>query len=40
MVCLGLEPGVAIWKAQMHPLSYVGTPSAGVGLDLNIAIER
>ena len=25
MVCLGLEPGAAGWKAQMNPLSYVGT---------------
>ena len=22
MVCLGLEPGVAGWKAQTNPLSY------------------
>ena len=22
MVCLGLEPGAAGWKAQMNPLSY------------------
>ena len=27
MVCLGLEPGVAGWKAQMNPLSYGGTPN-------------
>ena len=26
MVCLGLEPGVAGWKAQTNPLSYSGTP--------------
>ena len=26
MVCLGLEPGAAIWKEQMNPLSYGGTP--------------
>ena len=26
MVCLGFEPGVAGWKAQMNPLSYGGTP--------------
>ena len=26
MVCLGLEPGVAEWKAQMIPLSYGGNP--------------
>ena len=26
MVCLGLEPGVAGWKAQTNPLSYGGTP--------------
>ena len=27
MVCLGLEPGVAEWKAQTNPLSYVGSAS-------------
>ena len=26
MVCFGLEPGAAGWKAQMNPLSYGGTP--------------
>ena len=26
MVCLGVEPGVAGWKAQTNPLSYGGTP--------------
>ena len=26
MVCLGLEPGAAWWKAQTNPLSYSGTP--------------
>ena len=26
MVCLGLEPGAAGWKAQTNPLSYCGTP--------------
>ena len=26
MVCLGLKPGVAGWKAQTNPLSYGGTP--------------
>ena len=26
MVCLGLEPGAAGWKAQTNPLSYAGTP--------------
>ena len=25
MVCLGLEPGAAGWKAQTNPLSYNGT---------------
>ena len=25
MVCLGLEPGAAEWKAQKNPLSYGGT---------------
>ena len=27
MVCLGLKPGMAGWKAQTNPLSYGGTPS-------------
>ena len=27
MVCFGLEPGVAGWKAQTNQLSYVGTPN-------------
>ena len=26
MVCLGLKPGAAGWKAQTNPLSYGGTP--------------
>ena len=26
MVCLGLEPGAAGWKAQINPLSYGDTP--------------
>ena len=26
MVCLGVEPGVAGWKAQTNPQSYGGTP--------------
>ena len=25
MACLGVEPGLAGWKAQMNPLSYGGT---------------
>ena len=27
MVCLGLEPGAAGWKAQTNPLSYGVTPN-------------
>ena len=27
MVCLGLKPGAAGWKAQTNPLSYSGTPN-------------
>ena len=27
MVCLGLEPGAAGWKAQTNPLSYGSTPT-------------
>ena len=35
MVCLGLEPGAAGWKAQTNPLSYGGTPlSCSYGLQL------
>ena len=26
MVCLGIEPGAAGWKARTNPLSYGGTP--------------
>ena len=26
MMCLGIEPGAAGWKARMNPLSYGGTP--------------
>ena len=26
MVCLGLEPGAAGWKAYTNPLNYGGTP--------------
>ena len=26
MVCFGLEPGAAEWKAQTNPLSYGDTP--------------
>ena len=32
MVCLGLEPGVAGWKAQTNLLSYGGTPKESVNL--------
>ena len=27
MVCLGLKPKAAGWKAQTNPLSYGGTPA-------------
>ena len=27
MVCLGIEPGAAGWKARTNPLSYGGTPT-------------
>ena len=26
MVCFGLKPGAAEWKAQANPLSYGGAP--------------
>ena len=26
MVCLGLKPGAAGWKAHANPLSFAGTP--------------
>ena len=29
MVCLGIEPRAAGWKAQMNPLNYSGTPTSG-----------
>ena len=28
MVCLGVKPGAAVWKAQTNPLSYGGTPKS------------
>ena len=34
MVCLGLEPGAAGWKAQTNPLSYGGTPKCHARTDL------
>ena len=30
MVCLGLEPVVAGWKAQTNPLSYSGTTTISI----------
>ena len=30
MVCLGLEPAAAGWKAPTNPLSYCGTPTFGI----------
>ena len=30
MMCLGLEPGAAGWRAQTNPLSYGGTPILGI----------
>ena len=35
MVCLGLEPGAAGWKAQTNPLSYGGTPSLDFCLEIS-----
>ena len=32
MVCLGLEPGAAGWKALMNPLSYGGTPVSNLSI--------
>ena len=32
MACLGVEPGVAEWKAQTNPLSYGGTPEANLNI--------
>ena len=34
MVCLGLEPGVAGWKAQTNPLSYSGTPFSSLSYSM------
>ena len=39
MVCLGLEPGGARWKAQTNPLSYGGTPFK-VTLNVTIKFEN
>ena len=39
MVCLGVEPGAAGWKAQTNPLSYGGTPPNSLfdyGTDVNV----
>ena len=38
MVCLGLEPRVARWKAQTNPLSYGGTPINCFVCKLNLFI--
>ena len=32
MVCLGIEPGAAGWKARTNPLSYGGTPQRSLML--------
>ena len=39
MVCLGLEPGAAGWKAQTNPLSYGGTPNVGCYNLISLRIE-
>ena len=39
MVCLGLEPGAAGWKAQTNPLSYGGTPKSLDSLSLQLAFK-
>ena len=36
MVCLGLEPGAAGWKAQTNPLSYGGTHQLNLSLVLGL----
>ena len=36
MVCLGLEPRAAGWKAQMNPPSYGSTPSCHGEMDGNV----
>ena len=37
MVCLGVKPGAAEWKAQTNPLSYGGTPLlTNFGLEVKI----
>ena len=30
MVCLGVEPGVAAWKSQTNPLSFIHLPFVGI----------
>ena len=36
MVCLGLEPGAAGWKAQTNPLSYGCTPVSKIVCQLTL----
>ena len=40
MVCLGLEPGAAVLKAQANPLSYGGTPVSILGPVINVLQDR
>ena len=38
MVCLGIEPGEAGWKAQRTPLSYGGTPYLYLYVSLSLSL--
>ena len=40
MVCLGLEPGAAGWKAQTNPLSYCGTNNRNIFFRVEIWRRR
>ena len=40
MLCLGLEPGAAGWKAITNPLSYCGTPSVQLSLGSAASVIR
>ena len=40
MVCLGIEPGEAGWKAQRTPLSYGGTPYLYLYVSLSLSVSN
>ena len=38
MVCLGVHPGAAGWKAQTNPLSYGGTPKCSTVMSIILSL--